>query len=145
MRHSGRIPQLWPVPRHGDHVGRAHEGVGDDRVGRVEERDALDLEMITVDAGRQRRGVDGPDAVSVLVHSERLGDVFYGTEDGCRARVAIAERDGVICIDLSGGEVGQYLRGDRSQESRNWQKNDADPTEMRREASDVPLHGCQCS
>src|ERR1700678_3707339 len=112
MGYGGLIPQLWPVPRDGDHAGGAHEGVGDDRVGGVEERDTVDLEVITVDASRQRPGGDRPDAVSILVHRQRVGDVFDRAEDGCRARIAIAEGDGVVRIDLSGGEAGQYLCGD---------------------------------
>ncbi len=119
MRHGGRIPKLWSVSRHSDHVGRAHEGVRDDRIRRVEKRDAVDLEVITVNTGRQRLGVDGPDALGVLVHRQRIGNVFDGTEDGCRARVAIAEGDAVVGIDLSGGETGEHLRRERWQESGN--------------------------
>src|ERR1700733_5118632 len=113
MRHSRLIPQLGSVPWDGDHVSWAHQGIGYDRVGRVKERDAVDLEVITVDPCRQRRGGDGPYTLRILVHRQRLGDVFYGTENGCRPRVAITEGDAVIGIDLSGGEVGHYLRPDR--------------------------------
>ena len=112
VRHRLDVVELRPVARHLDDADGAEPAVAVLGVGvqRVERGDAVDVEGVGVDVGRQRADRDAPDAVVASRQRVRLAVELAGRDHALRVRRAIPQRDAAVGADLGRCEGGTGLR-----------------------------------
>ncbi len=100
VRHVTRVIEL--VAGNLEHARRRERAEPElDRwVGRVHRDDAVDVELVVVDVGRERPDLHFPDAVLVLRHRVGLAIELADERDLFGIRGAVAERDRLVRIDF---------------------------------------------
>ena len=100
MRHVTRVIEF--VAGNLEHARRRERAEPElDRwIGRVHRDDAVDVELVVVDVGRERPDLHFPDAVLVLRHRVGLAIELADERDLFRIRGAITERDRLVRIDF---------------------------------------------
>ena len=93
MRHVTRVIELvtWDL-EHARRRERAEPEL-DRWIGRVHRDDAVDVELVVVDVGRERPDLHFPDAVLVLRHRVGLAVELADERDLFRVRCTVAQRD----------------------------------------------------
>ena len=100
MRHVARIIEF--VAGNLEHARRRERAEPElDRwIGRIHRDDAVDVELVVVDVGRERPDLHFPDAVLVLRHRVGLAIELADEHDLFRIRGAITERDRLVRMDF---------------------------------------------